>query len=121
VLIYLLRHGEVIMIAIKNNFRYLLLFSFLLLFACSKITLSNFDKIKPNMTMKEVVAILGEPTNSESVTIVGVSGTSAIWKNTNAEIDIQFLNGRVLVKTFSKPQDDAAAPAPAPENTKVST
>ncbi len=73
------------------------------LLACSKITQSNFDKIKPNMTMKEVVAIIGEPTSSDSINIAGISGTSAVWKDNNAEIDIQFLNDRVTVKSFSKP------------------
>ena len=43
---------------------------------CSKITQQNFDQIKNNMTMKEVIAILGEPTNSESINIAGISGTS---------------------------------------------
>lgn len=70
--------------------------------ACSKITQQNFDKIKENMTMQEVRAILGEPTSAESITIAGISGTSAVWKNNNAEIDIQLLNDRVAVKAFSK-------------------
>lgn len=81
-----------------------------LILSCSKLTQNNFEKIKSNMTMKEVIAILGEPTNSESITIAGISGTSAVWKNNEAEVDIQFLNDRVTVKTFSKVDD--------PENNK---
>jgi hypothetical protein len=76
-----------------------------MLFACSKVTQVNFDKIRNNMTMKDVIAILGGPTSSESVTIAGISGTSAIWKENDAEIDIQFLNDKVTVKTYSKPSD----------------
>jgi hypothetical protein len=76
-----------------------------LLIACSKITQENFDKIKNNMSMKEVTAILGEPTSAESITIAGISGTSAVWKDSNAEIDIQLLNNRVTVKAFSKEGD----------------
>lgn len=72
------------------------------LFACSKITQENFEKVKPNMTMKEVIGILGEPTDSQSIMIAGISGTSAIWKDEQAEIDIQFLNDKVTVKSFSK-------------------
>ena len=72
------------------------------LVACSKITQQNFDLIKNNMTMKEVITILGEPINSESINIAGISGTSAVWKDKNAEIDIQFLNDRVAVKAYSK-------------------
>jgi hypothetical protein len=55
------------------------------------------------MTMQEVVSILGEPTESESANIAGISGTSATWKNQDAEIHIQFLNNQVAVKTFNKP------------------
>ena len=79
------------------------------LFACSRVTQENFEKVKPNMTMKEVISILGEPARSESVTIAGISGTSAVWKDTNAEIDIQFLNDRVTVKSFSKDDDEKKA------------
>lgn len=78
------------------------------LFACSRVTQENFDKVKPNMSMKEVIAILGEPTRSESVNVAGVSGTSAIWKQGNAEIDIQFLNDRVAVKSYSKDEENKA-------------
>jgi hypothetical protein len=83
----------------------LALFFCMTLIACSKISQTNFDKINTNMTMKEVVAILGEPTSSESINIAGISGTSAVWKDKNAEIDIQFLNDKVTVKAFSKPED----------------
>ena len=73
--------------------------------ACSKINQNQFDKIQNNMTMKEVTGILGEPTSSESIMIAGISGTSAVWKNDEAEIDIQFLNDKVTVKSFSKAND----------------
>lgn len=81
----------------------IILFLSLLITSCSKITQSNFDKIKPNMTLEEVVSILGEPTSSDSVNIAGISGTSAVWKSSNAEINIQFLNNRVTIKVFNKP------------------
>ena len=73
------------------------------LIGCSKITQSNYDKIQPQMTMQEVVSLIGEPTSSESVNIAGIAGTSATWKNRDIEIHIQFLNNQVAVKTFSKP------------------
>jgi hypothetical protein len=83
------------------------LFFCIFLFACSsKVSQNNFEKIKTNMIMKEVIVILGEPTSSESVNIAGVSGTSAVWKDSDAEIAIQFLNDRVAVKAFSKFNED---------------
>jgi len=73
-----------------------------LLFSCSKISQKNFEKIQNNMTMTEVIALLGEPTSTENINLAGLSGTSAVWKDTNGEIDIQFLNSRVVVKAYSK-------------------
>ncbi len=76
-----------------------------MLFACSKVSRENFEKIKPGMTLQEVVSILGEPTGSESVDIAGVTGTAATWKRGETVINIHFLSGQVLVKTFDKPTD----------------
>lgn len=73
----------------------------LMITACNKISQSNFDKINADMSMQEVTSILGEPSNSDSVTIAGVSGTSAVWSDGKNEITIQFLNGKVFFKTFS--------------------
>ncbi|RDI44551.1 DUF3862 domain-containing protein [Aquicella lusitana] len=73
-----------------------------MLLGCSKLTQTNFDKIKAGMSMKEVVTILGEPTKSESIEIAGISGTSAVWRNQQTEIVIQFLNDQVTIKSFRK-------------------
>lgn len=72
------------------------------LVACSRVTQENFDKIQPGMTMEQVVTILGNPTTSESMNVMGLSGTSAQWKDNNAVISIQFFNNTVQVKTFNK-------------------
>jgi hypothetical protein len=81
-------------------------FTILLLACSSKLTQENFDKIHPDMTMNEVVAILGEPTSSQSLNIAGISGTSATWSKNNIEINIQFLNNKVTVKSFRKPKSE---------------
>lgn len=86
----------------------LILFITFSIMSCSKITQSNFDKVKPNMTMQEVITVLGEPSSSDSVNIAGISGTSAVWQDKNAEINIQFLNNRVTIKVFSKPNNNKA-------------
>lgn len=75
----------------------------ILMVSCSKVTQANYEKIKPNMSMQEVIAILGEPSSSESISVAGISGTSATWRNNNSEIVIQFLNNKVTVKTMGKP------------------
>lgn len=73
----------------------------MVLFACSKLTQENFEQIKLGMTMKQVTAILGDPTNVEKINIAGISGVSATWKDDKGQVDIQFLNERVTVKAFS--------------------
>ena len=86
------------------NKLFTLFFAFFLcmvLFACSKLTQENFDQIKLGMTMKQVITILGNPTNIEKINIANISGVSATWKDEKGQIDIQFLNERVTVKAFS--------------------
>jgi hypothetical protein len=86
----------------------------LFLLACSKLTQENFDKIHPDMNIKEVIFILGEPTSSQSLNIAGISGTSATWKSNNIEINIQFLNDKVTVKSFRKPKNEQPPREPPP-------
>ena len=86
---------------------------FLCMFACaamllsvpvacgSKVSQSNFEKIQTGMTLEEVQAILGPPTESSGVAIGGLSGSSSIWKSEEGNISIQFFNGEVRAKTFS--------------------
>ena len=75
----------------------------LLLTACgSKINQSNFDKIQDGMSETDVKALLGTPSSSDSVGIGGLSGTSDVWQDEHGSISIQFVNGKVKLKSFSK-------------------
>lgn len=49
------------------------------------------------------VSILGSPTESNSVNILGVSGTASRWVGKDAEITVRFVNGKVALKSFDKP------------------
>ena len=74
----------------------------LLLAACgSKISQSNFDKIKDGMSEADVKAILGAPSTSDSIGVAGLSGTSDVWKDKHGTISIQFVNGKVKLKSFN--------------------
>lgn len=68
----------------------------------SKINQDNFNRIQVGMTYDEVKAILGPATESSSVQIGGLSGTSAKWVSKTGAIQIQFLNDRVKIKQFTK-------------------
>jgi len=80
---------------------------FLLLFvlvACgSKATESNYAKIEIDMTEERVKSLLGVPTESSSINVAGLSGTSLKWVGKEGTINVQFLNGKVKAKAFSKP------------------
>jgi hypothetical protein len=53
------------------------------------------------MTQADVMALLGDPTESNSIAFGPVGGTTSTWKANGRTITIQFVNGRVLAKVFS--------------------
>ena len=73
-----------------------------LLVACSKVNQENFARIQDGMTEQEVIGVLGKPTESSSVNVLGVSGTSSRWTSGDAVITVRFVNGKVALKTFDK-------------------
>ena len=74
------------------------------LVACSsfKISQENFEKIQTGMSLAQVTAILGEPTESSSVDVAVFSGTVSKWKGGDVTITIQFVNNKVVAKQLSK-------------------
>jgi hypothetical protein len=71
--------------------------------ACSKVTQENFGKVQNGMTEQEVIAILGNPTESTSRDVLGITGTSSRWVSGDAAITIRFVGGKVALKSFDKP------------------
>lgn len=71
--------------------------------ACSKVTQENFAKVEEGMSEQEVIALLGSPTESNSVNVLGVSGTASRWITNDTEVTVRFVNGKVALKTFDKP------------------
>lgn len=71
--------------------------------ACSKVTQENYLKVQEGMSEEEVIALLGRPTESNSVNILGVSGTASRWAGRDAVITVRFVNGKVAFKSFDKP------------------
>lgn len=84
--------------------RALVLAALLLLAACSKVTQENFAKVQDGMPEKEVLALLGPPTTSNSVEILGISGTHSRWESADAAISVRFVNGKVATKSYHKPE-----------------
>jgi hypothetical protein len=75
----------------------------LVLAGCSKVTQENFGRIDQGMQERDVLSLLGSPTESSSVDVLGISGTTSRWVGRDAEITIRFVNGKVATKAFDKP------------------
>jgi outer membrane protein assembly factor BamE (lipoprotein component of BamABCDE complex) len=74
------------------------------LVSCSsfKISQENFEKIQTGMSLAQVQAILGPPTESSSVDVAVFSGTVSKWQAGDVTITIQFVNGKVVAKQLTK-------------------
>lgn len=81
----------------------LLLLLFALAACGSKVNESNYTKIGIDMTEEQVKSLLGAPTESSGINVAGVSGMSSKWVSKEGTISVQFLNGKVKAKAFSKP------------------
>lgn len=76
----------------------LLMIAAIALVACGKINRDNFDKINDGMSKQEVIQLLGEPTESSSASLLGISGGNAVWRDGKTEISVQFFNNKVVGK-----------------------
>ena len=75
----------------------------LLLAACgSKVSEENFARIQDDMSEQQVIDLLGKPTQTSSMSVLGVSGTAARWTADGATISVQFVNGKVRLKQFER-------------------
>jgi hypothetical protein len=82
--------------------RLLVLAVLCLLAACSKITAENYQKMSAGMSRAEVVAIMGEPTQTEAGSLLGIQGETATWQNGSMSVNAQFVNGQLLTHTMVK-------------------
>jgi hypothetical protein len=80
-----------------------LAFALVALAACSKINEENFNKVRDGMSEHEVLALLGTPTESSSISVLGISGTASKWVAKDTVITVQFVNGKVRGKSFDRP------------------
>ena len=65
----------------------------LLLAACSKLTLENYDRLKGGMSYQEVKDILGAP--SQCSEVLGVK--TCTWGNDKRYIKVNFVGNQVLL------------------------
>ena len=67
----------------------------LLLAACSKLTVENYDKIKVGMPYQEVKQLLGPPAKCGDV--LGVKHCT--WGDEQRHIDVSFIGDQVVIFT----------------------
>jgi hypothetical protein len=89
------------------NLRAYVILAALLLVSCTKVTQENFAKVQDGMSEEAVRAILGTPTESSSMTVLGVSGTVSRWVSSDAVITVRFVNGKAALRSFDKPAANA--------------
>jgi len=71
--------------------------------ACARITQDNYLLIDEGMSEREVNALLGNPSESQSYNAFGFSSTLSRWVSSDAAITVRFVNGKARIKTFDKP------------------
>jgi hypothetical protein len=75
----------------------------LALAACgSKINEEQFARIADGMSEQQVIDLLGTPSESSSMGALGMSGTATTWTDAGATISVQFVNGKVRLKQFTR-------------------
>lgn len=71
----------------------------------SKVNKSNYDRVTAGMTVAEVEAILGKPseTSSAAGAVGDLSGSvrTLTWRNEERTITVNFVNDKVVTKTAS--------------------
>ncbi len=76
---------------------FLILAAALALVACtSKLNDENLRKIHSGMTIDEVKAILGNPTDVQTADMLGFKGTVYLYHTKSADVKITFLDNKVM-------------------------
>ena len=71
----------------------IMIFVSLIIFACSKVTQENYEKIKLGMSYEEVIDILGKAQECDS----SIGMTNCRWESNGKYIKIQFIADKVVL------------------------
>ncbi|MDQ8023371.1 MAG: hypothetical protein REI94_16150 [Moraxellaceae bacterium] len=70
----------------------------LALAGCSKLTLSNYDKVQLGMSFDEVKALIGEPTECSDALMV----RNCVWREGEASASVSFVGNKATIFTADK-------------------
>ncbi len=65
----------------------------------SRLTPENCAKIHDDMTLEEVSAILGTPTDNKSLGMGPLTATTVTWEDESYRINVKFLNNKSGLKS----------------------
>lgn len=72
-----------------------------LLAGCGKsVDRAGYDAVETGMSEREVIALLGEPDRSRSITVGGLSGSHFAWDGKGFTVAVQFVDGEVVGKQW---------------------
>ncbi len=67
--------------------------------AGSRLTAENCNKIHDDMTLEEITAILGPPTDNKSLGMGPLTATTVSWEDAGMKINVKFLNNKSGLKS----------------------
>lgn len=65
----------------------------------SRLTPENCNKIEDGMTLEQVTAILGPPTDTKSLGAGPLTATTVTWEDEKMRINVKFLNDKSGLKS----------------------
>ena len=65
----------------------------------SRLTPENCNKIQDGMTLEQVTAILGPPTDTKSLGAGPLTATTVTWEDEKMRINVKFLNDKSGLKS----------------------
>lgn len=74
------------------------LLTILLLAACSKLTVENYDKLKAGMSYDDVTGLLGKPASCSDALLVRVCQ----WREGERSISVSFVDGKATLFSADK-------------------
>jgi hypothetical protein len=74
----------------------------------SRLTAENCSRIVDDMTLEQVTAILGPPTDNKTIGVGPLSATTVTWEDQHMKINVKFLNDKSGLKTCTVKEAPAA-------------
>ncbi len=75
---------------------FLAIIALVVITGCSRLTQDNLQKVHNGMTTADVKAVLGEPTDSQTKALLGISTTTFTYHTGTSNVAITFIDDKVI-------------------------